>query len=674
MKHMVWTGVVLMLSAVLLLTNCTKINTDEDVEAIVEEDGGYTDKSDLNAPKTVTSTEITDFSCYFSALAYEETDTELEYDCYWFSATLKDEAVSGSCRVSTRYGNEVEKRFEMDSSFMESLQEIVVKHDFARNNGHYVEVKGLPGEYGAELTITYASGESISAYDNQDGFLSIAAMEALEKLFLGQIQSEGKASKATKAENIEETSIGELDLTLSKEFIMEDHEGSFLTVSYPVLTLGYMEWDGQQSGAEAYEALRNALDRYNRDIRMNQEAIINYGLRLAAEQIVERGEEPRELYSYVDAYVTRNDEQVVSFYEYITQYEWWIEEQYFWAGFNYDAETGRLLTYEDVFTDVEALPAFLTKTLENTYPQFSFHDNAEELIEVAIREKTTSMGFSLSHDCVHIFIADSWLGAHFRGQHLVLSYEDYPGLVKEIYQSSAEDWLMEIQYDTDYPLKDGINMRLNWEMTPESWESVDWTVTVNEEDYTESFYGYKPECYLVSSCGNYFLYVQVPTGDVSMRMNVYEITENGVTFVEQVPLAMHENVNMNSEHMVMYIDDYVFADSFMLLPYGIYHVSEKGTPELINDSEYKLDGVTLTLQQDIQVSEVDREDGNSVMGLIEADAGTVMTPYRTDRQSYIDFMCTAGIVYRFEIEEFSQDMNLSGFGTLDELFYGAPVS
>lgn len=551
MKRMM--GISILLFAIVVFSCCAgnsaTDNADTDVE--VEEDGYQTDHTDPNALKVIESTEIAEFNCYFSALAFEEMDTELEYDSYHLSAVLKDGVVSGSCRASTRYGEEVEERFEADVSFMEELQEIVAKHNFARNNGHYVEVKGLPDNYGADLTVVYASGESISAHDNQDGFLTVAAMEALEELFFGQTQDVRNASKAGKTEHTEEDSIGVLDLALSNEVIMEDQEGCFLTVSYPVFMLEYPEQDEQSSGTEGYEALKKALENYNRNIRMNQESKLHYSLNMAAERIVESGDQPRELYSYVDAYVTRNDERVVSFYEHVREYEWWIEEQHYLAGYNYDVKTGNLLSYEDIFTDIEALPAFLTETLANVYPQLTFYDDTQELIETAIRDKTTSMGFALSHDCVHIFIADSWLGPRFRGEHLVLAYEDYPELVKEVYQPTSADWLMELQYNIDYPLANGTTLRLSWEMQPENWESVDWTATVNGENYTECFYGYKPQCWLTCSDSKYILYVEVPTGDVSMLMNVYEITEKGISLLDQVPLGMNKNVNMNPKRMFL---------------------------------------------------------------------------------------------------------------------------
>ena len=48
-------------------------------------------------------------------------------------------------------------------------------------------------------------------------------------------------------------------------------------------------------------------------------------------------------------------------------------------------------------------------------------------------------------------------------------------------------------------------------------------------------------------------------------------------------------------------------------------------------------------------------------------AGTLLTPFRTDKESYVDFFDEEGNVCRFAIEDFSDEMNLNGFGTLDEL-------
>ena len=45
-----------------------------------------------------------------------------------------------------------------------------------------------------------------------------------------------------------------------------------------------------------------------------------------------------------------------------------------------------------------------------------------------------------------------------------------------------------------------------------------------------------------------------------------------------------------------------------------------------------------------------------------------MRPYRTDLQSFLDFITDDDRVVRFAIEHFSDDMTLDGFGTLDDVF------
>lgn len=662
MKRMIWMDMLLLLTAAMLLTSCAK--NKKDIEVEMEEDGYREDSTNSDAPKTITSTEITFFDCNFSTAPYEEGDTELEYDSYRFSAVLKDNMVLGSFRATSQYGDGVQEEFEADITFMEDLQKIVSKHNLAENNGLYVEVKGLPDMYGADLRVDYASGESISAYDNESSFLSIAAMEAIEELFRGQLGSGGNT--VTEANNLDSPEL--LDVTISEERLIEDVEGCFLEVTYPVFSLGYPYWDGTMRGVGGYEALQEALDTYNMTVRTNQESKLNSTLRNAAQQLTANGEEPRELYSYTDAYVTRSDEQVLSFYEHITWYEWWLEEQYFWGAYNYDVKTGEILKYEDIFADVEVLPALLTEAFQESYPEIEFSYMMDELIEEAIREETTSICFALGHDCVHFFAADYWLAHHRGGLHITIPYQEYPDLVKKEYQTASEDWMMELQYDTNYALENIGSLRMSWSRPYEGGEENLWTVSVNGREYVESFYGYRPDCYLARVSGNYFIYLQLPTGDISQMTNIYEVTKRGVALLEQAELGMYGKTGANPEHILMYGNDMVFSEYVFLMPYSLYGVSENGSLVLATEDEYGIENMPLVPWEDIRVQEVDPENAEKVIGFTNVTEGTVMTPFRTDKKTYMDFLCEDGRVCRFEITGFTDAMVLDGLGTLPELF------
>lgn len=146
-------------------------------------DGGVRKyNSGEDAPKTVESTEITEFHCTVSLYADPEPG-ELESGVYIFSAVVKEGMTGCSLKWHNRTGNGDDRTFEADPSFMTKLQEIVSTYDFARHNGYLYKISGLPDMYGASIDIVYASGESIYAYNNQDNFLSRSAIKEIFDLF-----------------------------------------------------------------------------------------------------------------------------------------------------------------------------------------------------------------------------------------------------------------------------------------------------------------------------------------------------------------------------------------------------------------------------------------------------------------------------------------------------------
>ncbi len=148
-------------------------------------DGGVvTRNSGEDSPKVIESTDIISFHCELSFIAtvFDE-ENGLEGKVYKMSAALEDGTVKAKIDWHDRSGNGDKAEFEADVSFMSKLQEIVSKYDLAKHNGYTHHVSGLPDMYGEQIDIKYASGESIYAHDNQDGFLPMEAMEELIELF-----------------------------------------------------------------------------------------------------------------------------------------------------------------------------------------------------------------------------------------------------------------------------------------------------------------------------------------------------------------------------------------------------------------------------------------------------------------------------------------------------------
>ena len=381
MKRMFWIAALLIVAVAVVLAGCARQTPSE----VVEADGGVQNDTSYDAPKTIESTQIIAFRCDFSAFAISAEDTRLANHAYKLEAVLENGAVKGSYYAYTRYDGE-RKTFRASHKFMNDLQQVVAEHDLAQHNGLSYRVSGLPEGYGATLSVTYASGESIHASNNQSCFLSIDAMEAL---FYAQIEPYPTP----------------LDLSIAEEFTMEDVNGCFLSIRYPVLTLGHPHWDGTYRNGQGHDALDAALDAYNMEIRMDQEAMLKYTLRPAAEQMT--GDGTLELYSLTDVYVTRSDDRVVSFYEAMTQYTGLIPEQQFRRAFNFDAKTGKKLAFADVFTDVNDLPDLLAEVFAAADPSLDSADELAAKIGVSIQEADGIVCFALAKGFGGLFVADN---------------------------------------------------------------------------------------------------------------------------------------------------------------------------------------------------------------------------------------------------------------------------
>ena len=642
MKRMFWIIAGVLVIMALTLASCGPHVGQTSPEGGVQKDTSY------DAPKTIESTQIIAFHCDFSAFALSAEDTRLANHAYKLEAVLENGAVKGSYHAYTRYDGE-KKTFRASHSFMDDLQQVVAEHDLAQHNDLSYRVSGLPKDCGAWLTVDYASGEHIYASNNQSCFLSFAAMEALEALFLSQVEPFPTP----------------LDLSVAEEFTMEVVNGCHLSIRYPSFTLGHAHWDGTYRNGQGHDALDAALEDYNREIRMDQEAMLKYTLRPAAEQMA--GDGPMELYSLVDVYVTRCDDRVVSFYETMAQHIGVIGQQEFRRTFNFDTDTGKKLSFADVFTDARELPNLLAEAFSAADPSLDREDGLTAKIGVSIQEEDGIVCFALAGGGVHFFAEKNPLGGPVGIVHTMLSYKDYPELVKAYYRPTAERWMTRLECDTDYVLPNGTPLRMSWNVPATESEDIEWTITVNGKTRSEKFYGYGPECWLVQANRRTFLYLEKPTDDLSHFTRVYEFTDFGLLTCGQVEAAMCEEMNCNPERLLMINNDHVSFGATMLMPYGIYCVGEDGLPVPVQEDEFGLMGPTLALTRAVEATLADQYDSEVEDGPLPLSAGTLLTPFRTDKKNYVDFFDGEGNVCRFAIDGFTDEMNLNGFGTLEEL-------
>lgn len=166
-----------LITAVLFIAGCKKRGGNTQ-----EPDGTVKDHSDPTASTATVSSDIVSFSCTFSTLAVDELQ-EISGKVFRLDAAANGTETEVKYSWHDRSGNGNSGAFITDLRFMRALQNIVARHGLTKHNGHSHTVSGLPDNYGAELSVLYASGEKIYADDNQDNFLSSDAMRELASLF-----------------------------------------------------------------------------------------------------------------------------------------------------------------------------------------------------------------------------------------------------------------------------------------------------------------------------------------------------------------------------------------------------------------------------------------------------------------------------------------------------------
>lgn len=154
--------------------------------AVPEEDGGHTSHTVKPETGVLQSERITDFDCIFSTVAMADESPLAGY-VYKLRVKPEDGTMSGSYERMDRYGEYEKFAFIADDVFLAELHAILVRHDlYEKLNGIYESTSGLPEMYGMDLTVFWEGGESLTAYDNSENWMPLAAMEELNTLFLAQ--------------------------------------------------------------------------------------------------------------------------------------------------------------------------------------------------------------------------------------------------------------------------------------------------------------------------------------------------------------------------------------------------------------------------------------------------------------------------------------------------------
>lgn len=447
-----------------------------------------------------------------------------------------------------------------------------------------------------------------------------------------------------------------LDITVREDATFENVDGCFVETRSDFLELGYPGWDGEMLQADAFPALTETLKVLEEDLLFRQIEEHKFLMETAPYSTDE------EIYFRSNTVVTRNDSIAVSFYRHIDYYDGYGGQE--WHAMNIDPETGQELQMEDVFTDVDGLVVLLAEELQKAYPYLQEESELAELIATIYDEE---MEFALSYGFVHFFFQEYTLPYAIDGHHVVLSLAEYPELVQGRYCTIPESYMLELEYDTDVLTENGNCLRMGWDMDEEWSESIIWNMAVNGEAYTEEFYNYAPQtCYLIHKNSRDYLYLHEPAGDISKATNVYEV-RSSVKKLGRPDMGMHSLVNLNPDRMLMDLNDMLFMEDMHFIPYGIFTVGNDGFPVSVKGSEYGITGTPVVAKETFRIYMTDPKDASVEEGFTTVAGKLPLEAFRTDMETYMDFLTEDGRAIRLTIDGWHDEMKLYGGDALTDV-------
>ena len=413
--------------------------------------------------------------------------------------------------------------------------------------------------------------------------------------------------------------------------------------------------------APEYPALESAVEQYNYETEQNWITVMNDLKSWAREDYnasVQEGYDFWGPYTSEDTmYITRADDKVLSA---VTENDWYSGGAHGMIGYsavNFDTQTGRRLTIEDVIADTDALPNALAIEMLEQYPHLA--ETTQNMWEMGLEDylasyltsetaddMTPEFTWTLGYEGVTFYFGAYEIGSYADGnQVVVLTYNEYPQLFNAEYFTSVtldyavrilpfwygEEGFTDINGDG---IMDIITIEGNYNAEYDMYESFH--VTVNGNTYTHNTSCYDLTSYLVKANGNTYLYVERLAESDYKAVSVFKITETSVEFVGDVDGNIGDFTNAT---------DFGFEKRFDLLStyYGTTrcYVGDDGMPvvkEHVYDIIYKGNIVSTV---EITAELVD-ENGNLLGESKTFPAGTTYTFDRTDGMTYVDMLMEDG--------------------------------
>ena len=377
---------------------------------------------------------------------------------------------------------------------------------------------------------------------------------------------------------------------------------------------------------ELADALMQLKEQKEHNFDMATESLLD-----SQKFMIETESYPIDLTDYTECRVLRADNVLFSFIETNENYYGGAHGMYSVAGYAYDVETGKDLSFTDIVVDETKIRDLIAEKLDEEYGDI-FFDDIHNLID---QYDFNSLCWSISYFDVTLYFNPYDLGPYASGsQQVVFPFSEYADLFDEKYLSVPEQFVTQLSEYEQFCLDvngDGKNEDIGLSSKYLEDDCLSVLISVDGKETDSDSWSYRIDTYLIKVQNKVYLYLFEHHENDYVTLKVYDFAKEDFVENDNANLYIPEKSNFEERDNISFCESTspVFSNPGkvrmasrleMLSTYQgtkEYHVNESGM--LVTDDDYYDVEVSFLIKtlEDIPCQIVSAEEMNT------SESGTI---------------------------------------------------
>ena len=344
---------------------------------------------------------------------------------------------------------------------------------------------------------------------------------------------------------------------------------------------------------ELADALRQLKEQKEHNFDMATESLLD-----SQQFMIETESYPIDLTDYTECRVLRADNVLFSFIETNENYYGGAHGMYSVAGYAFDVETGKNLSFTDIVVDETKIRDLIAEKLDEEYGDI-FFDDIHTLID---QYDFNSLCWSISYFDVTLYFNPYDLGPYASGsQQVVFPFSEYADLFDEKYLSVPEQFVTQLSEYEQFCMDvngDGKNEDIGLSSKYLEDDCLSVLISVDGKETDSDSWSYRIDTYLIKVQNKVYLYLFEHHENDYVTLKVYDFAKEDFVENDNANLYIPEKSNYEERDNISFCESIspVFSNpgkvrmasrlETLSTYQGTkeYHVNESGM--LVTDDDY----------------------------------------------------------------------------------------